>query len=106
VLEAYRRHALAAEEQSFEMSRENEQTYLVTITTAKDETGARLGRMVIMRDITYLKRLDQFKSQMVQMASHDLRSRCVAIGIGYLEGRLQPLTPFLKGEPCGAWTPR
>ncbi len=96
VLEAYRRHALAAEEQSFEMSRDNEQTYLVTITTAKDETGARLGRVVIMRDITYLKRLDQFKSQMVQMASHDLRTP-LGVAIGYLDilkDDLQPATPF------------
>ena len=90
VLEAYRQHA--SEEQSFEAALDNDLTYLVTITTAKDETGARLGRVVIMRDITYLKRLDQFKSQMVQMASHDLRTP-LGVAIGYLEVLKEDLKP-------------
>lgn len=96
VLEAYQRHASASEEQSFEAILPNEQTYLVTITIAKDETGARLGRVLVMRDVTYLKRMDQFKSQMVQMASHDLRTP-LGVAIGYLDllkDDLQPATPF------------
>ncbi|CAG0936601.1 two-component system, OmpR family, sensor histidine kinase KdpD [Thermoflexales bacterium] len=96
VLEAYQRHTPNSEEQSFEAPLDNGQTYLVTITIAKDETGAHLGRVVIMRDITYLKRLDQFKSQMVQMTSHDLRTP-LGVAIGYLDllkDDLQPATPF------------
>jgi PAS domain S-box-containing protein len=94
VLEAYRQHGAA--EQSFEATLDNALTYLVTITTAQDEAGTRFGRVVIMRDITYLKRLDQFKSQMVQMASHDLRTP-LGVAIGYLEvlkDDLKPATPF------------
>jgi signal transduction histidine kinase len=94
VLDAYRQHV--AEEQSFEATLDNDLTYLVTITTANDETGARFGRVVIMRDITYLKRLDQFKSQMVQMASHDLRTP-LGVAIGYLDvikEDLKPMTPL------------
>jgi len=94
VLEAYWQHA--SEEQSFEATLDNDLTYLVTVTTAKDETGTRFGRVVIMRDITYLKRLDQFKSQMVQMASHDLRTP-LGVAIGYLDvlkEDLKPATPL------------
>lgn len=96
VLEAYQKQAAASEEQSFEATLGNNLTYLVTITTAKDETSTRFGRVVIMRDITYLKELDQFKSQMVQMASHDLRTP-LGVAIGYLDvlkDDLQPATPF------------
>jgi two-component system phosphate regulon sensor histidine kinase PhoR len=94
VLEACQQHI--SEEQSFEATLDNAETYLVTITTAKDETGTGFGRVVIMRDITYLKRLDQFKSQMVQLASHDLRTP-LGVAIGYLEvlkEDLKPATPF------------
>ncbi len=93
VLEAYQLND--AEEQSFEAAL-NGETYLVTISTAKDEAGTRFGRVVIMRDITYLKQLDQFKSQMVQMASHDLRTP-LGVAIGYLDvlkEDLKPATPF------------
>jgi PAS domain S-box-containing protein len=93
VLEAYQQHRL--DEVSLEATLDNDLTYLVTITTAKDETGARFGRVVIMRDITYLKRLDQFKSQMVQMTSHDLRTP-LGVAIGYLDvlkEDLQPIAP-------------
>jgi two-component system phosphate regulon sensor histidine kinase PhoR len=94
VLAAYREQQ--QEEKSLEATLDNELTYLVTITTAKDETGARFGRVVIMRDVTYLKRLDQFKSQMVQMASHDLRTP-LGVAIGYLDvlrEELKPVTPL------------
>jgi PAS domain S-box-containing protein len=90
VLAAYREQRL--EEKSLEATLDNDLTYLVTITTAKDETGARFGRVVIMRDITYLKRLDQFKSQMVQMASHDLRTP-LGVAIGYLDVLKEDPTP-------------
>jgi PAS domain S-box-containing protein len=94
VLEAYKRNE--SDEQSFEATLDNDETYLASITTAKDETGTRFGRVVIMRDITYLKRLDQFKSQMVQMTSHDLRTP-LGVAIGYLDvlkEDLKPTTPF------------
>jgi two-component system sensor histidine kinase VicK len=69
---------------------------LATVNTARDEAGTVFGRVVIMRDITYLKQLDQFKTQMMQLASHDLRSP-LGVAFGYLDvllEDLQPLTPF------------
>jgi signal transduction histidine kinase len=88
--------AAITEDQSFEATLDNELTYLVTVNTARDEAGTVFGRVVIMRDITYLKQLDQFKTQMMQLASHDLRSP-LGVAFGYLDvllEDLQPLTPF------------
>jgi PAS domain S-box-containing protein len=88
--------ATTTEERSFEATLDNEFTYLVTLNTARDEAGTVFGRVVIMRDITYLKQLDLFKSQMMQLASHDLRAP-LGVAFGYLDvllEDLQPLTPY------------
>jgi PAS domain S-box-containing protein len=88
--------AAMTEEQSFEATLENDLTYLVTVNTARDEAHTLFGRVIIMRDITYLKQLDQFKSQMMQLASHDLRAP-LGVAFGYLDvllEDLQQLTPF------------
>ena len=71
-------------------------TYLVTLTGAKDEAQIFFGRVVVLQDITALKQLDQFKTQMVQMASHDLRNP-LGVAMGYVEmlvEELRPLTPL------------
>jgi PAS domain S-box-containing protein len=80
------------EEQSFEATLENDLTYLVTVNTAHDAAGTLFGRVVIMRDITYLKQLDQFKTQMMQLASHDLRAP-LGVAFGYLDVLLEDLQP-------------
>ena len=70
--------------------------YLLTLTTARDEAGAFFGRVLVMQDITYLKQLDQFRTQMIQMASHDLRNP-LGVAMGYLEllsDDLKPLPPL------------
>jgi signal transduction histidine kinase len=88
--------AAVAEEHSFEATLDNELTYLVTVNTARDEAGTVFGRVVIMRDITYLKQLDLFRSQMMQLASHDLRAP-LGVAFGYLDVLLEDmpsLTPF------------
>ena len=80
--------AAVTEEHSFEATLDNELTYLVTVNTARDEAGTVFGRVVIMRDITYLKQLDQFKTQMMQLASHDLRAP-LGVAFGYLDVLLE-----------------
>jgi PAS domain S-box-containing protein len=52
-----------------------------------------IGSAVTMQDITYLKRLDQMKSEFVHTVSHDLRSPLTAV-LGYAElvERVGPLT--------------
>jgi len=85
--------AAVTEEQSFEATLDNDLTYLVTVNTARDEAGTLFGRVVIMRDITYLKQLDQFKTQMMQLASHDLRAP-LGVAFGYLDVLLEDLQPM------------
>ena len=52
-----------------------------------------IGSAITMQDITYLKRLDQMKSDFVHTVSHDLRSPLTAV-LGYAElvERVGPLT--------------
>ncbi len=74
----------------------NNAVYAVTLTTARDEAGHFFGHVLMMQDITYLKQLDQFRTQMIQMASHDLRNP-LSVAVGYLEllaDDLKPLTPL------------
>ena len=53
----------------------------------------RVGSAITMQEITYLKRLDQMKSDFVHTVSHDLRSPLTAV-LGYAElvERVGPLT--------------
>lgn len=50
-----------------------EQVYLATVSSVhlNDEP---VGRVCILRDVTYLKQMDQMKSDFVSTVSHDLRS--------------------------------
>ncbi len=91
------------EVQPREVALTNGATYLVTVTSAKDETSAFFGRVVVMQDIAYLKELDQFKTQMIQMASHDLRNP-LGVAMGYLEllaDDLQPMPPVRQQVIAG-----
>jgi PAS domain S-box-containing protein len=56
-----------------------------------------IGSVITMQDITYLKRLDQMKSDFVYTVSHDLRSPLTAV-LGYAElvERVGPLTEQQK----------
>jgi PAS domain S-box-containing protein len=56
-----------------------------------------IGSVVTMQDITYLKNLDQMKSEFVHTVSHDLRSPLTAV-LGYAElvERVGPLTDQQK----------
>jgi two-component system phosphate regulon sensor histidine kinase PhoR len=99
LLDVYR-HAVASPGsdavQTAEATLDNGATYLVTITLVRDEDHTFLGRVVALKDITPLKQLDRYKSQMLQMASHDLRTP-LGVATGYVEllgSDLQPLTPL------------
>lgn len=56
-----------------------------------------IGSVITMQDITYLKSLDQMKSEFVHTVSHDLRSPLTAV-LGYAElvERVGPLTEQQK----------
>ena len=80
-------------DQPFEVPGSDRAVYLATLTVAQDEQGAALGRVLVMHDITYLKQLDQLKSQMVQMLSHDIRAP-LGVASGYLDLLKENLHPF------------
>lgn len=76
--------------QSFSFETRSEQQrrdYLVTVSVWEN-SGERAvypalaGYVVVMRDITMLRDLNRFKDEMLQMASHDLRSP-LALIVGY-----------------------
>ncbi len=63
----------AEEQQSAELILPDKRTYLATASTVKVE-GRSVGRVCILRDVTYFKELDTMKSDFVATVSHDLRS--------------------------------
>ncbi len=63
----------AEEQQSAELVLPDKRTYLATASTVKVE-GRSVGRVCILRDVTYFKELDTMKSDFVATVSHDLRS--------------------------------
>ncbi len=65
---------LASEEkQSAEVLLPDKRTYLATASSVVAE-GRPMGRVCILRDVTYFKEIDTMKSEFVATVSHDLRS--------------------------------
>lgn len=60
-------------EESIEVTLHNERVYLATASSIKADDQS-VGRVCILRDITYFKELDALKTEFVATVSHDLRS--------------------------------
>lgn len=69
---------------SFESRSSAHHDYLGTVAVWSTEPAAKGGYVVMMRDITMLRDLNRFKDEMLQMASHDLRSP-LALIVGYCD---------------------
>lgn len=69
---------------SFEVrSEQHKRDYLANISVWEHQSGkGNAGYVVVMRDITQTRDLNRFKDEMLQMASHDLRSP-LALIVGY-----------------------
>ncbi len=68
---------------SFEAhSDQHKRDFVVNISVWEQEPGGKAGYVVVMRDITQMRDLNRFKDEMLQMASHDLRSP-LALIVGY-----------------------
>jgi PAS domain S-box-containing protein len=65
--------ASAEEPGSAEITLPDGRIYLATASSILAE-GQRIGRVCVLRDITYFKELDALKSEFVSTVSHDLRS--------------------------------
>jgi PAS domain S-box-containing protein len=66
-------HSTMDEKKSVELALPDERVYYATISPVFAE-GQRVGRVCVLRDITYFKDLDALKSEFVATVSHDLRS--------------------------------
>lgn len=69
---------------SFEVRSSAHHDYLGTVAIWTTEPAGASGYVVILRDITTLRDLNRFKDEMLQMASHDLRSP-LALIVGYCD---------------------
>ena len=49
-----------------------------------DEAGARIGRLVVLRDVTREREVDQLKSDLMATVSHELRTPLASV-LGYAE---------------------
>ena len=63
----------SSEKQSAEIILSDKRTYLATASSVVAE-GRPMGRVCILRDVTYFKEIDTMKSEFVATVSHDLRS--------------------------------
>lgn len=69
---------------AFEARSSTHHDYLVTVAAWQSAVGEMTGYLVVLRDITQLRDLNRFKDEMLQMASHDLRSP-LALIVGYCD---------------------
>ena len=60
------------------------QDCVVTASRWGNQSGGAGGHVIVMHDVTTMRDLDRFKSEMLKMASHDLRSP-LALIVGYCE---------------------
>jgi two-component system phosphate regulon sensor histidine kinase PhoR len=66
-----------------------------------DEAGARIGRLVVLRDVTREREVDQLKSDLMATVSHELRTPLASV-LGYAELlRTRKLEPSMREEILG-----
>jgi PAS domain S-box-containing protein len=57
---------------------------VVNVSRWENLSGGTAGHVIVMHDVTTMRDLDRFKSEMLKMASHDLRSP-LALIVGYAD---------------------
>ncbi|MEW5722683.1 MAG: histidine kinase dimerization/phospho-acceptor domain-containing protein, partial [Thermodesulfobacteriota bacterium] len=86
------------EEERLVTLREGEQTrhYLFSITTIRGKERSLSGIVLLLRDVTRLKEVEQLKSEFIMAASHELRTPLTSIGLSIdllLEHTVEGLAP-------------
>jgi PAS domain S-box-containing protein len=105
LLDAYR--AAPPDSHVFELALDGATTLLGNLTPVHDDALGLLGRVLTLHDISDLKRLDALKSQMIRMASHDLRNP-LNMAFGYVDlleesitDKKEPVEQYLAGMRLG-----
>ncbi len=63
-----------ATQPTIEVPLEDGRVFFASIAQVTTQSGERVGRVVVMRDVTHFKELDEMKSEFVATVSHDLRA--------------------------------
>ena len=67
----------------------------------RDDAGSRLGRLVVLRDVTTLRQAERLKSDLVATVSHELRTPLVSI-LGFTDLLLGATTTPTRGRAISA----
>ncbi len=84
---------IAAGENSFQLRDEAAgRDYRVQVSDWQQSITRELGHVIVFTDVTPFKELDRLKSQMLQIASHDLKNP-LGVVLGYAEMMLMEMDP-------------
>lgn len=83
------------ERESAQVTLSDNQIMATQIAPVSDSQGERVGYVVAMADVTPLYRLSQLKSQVIQIASHDLRNP-LQLASGFFHILLEELPPLTE----------
>ena len=78
----------------------DEQTYMASIVTFRDEGGEERGRILTLSDISEVRRLAMEKQKFIRMMVHELKSP-----LGSIKGLLEVVTDKSLGEDLGPYLP-
>ncbi len=85
---------IAAGHEHFELRDDHlNRDYLVRVSSWREGEASELGRVIVFNDITTLKDLTRLKSQMIQIASHDLKNP-----LGVIQGYTDMLLADLSSD--------
>ncbi|MGQ9717916.1 MAG: ATP-binding protein [Anaerolineae bacterium] len=83
------------ERESVQVTLSDDQIMATQIAPVSNPQGERVGYVVAMADVTPLHRLSQLKSQLIQIASHDLRNP-LQLASGFFHVLLEELPPLTE----------
>jgi two-component system phosphate regulon sensor histidine kinase PhoR len=78
----------------------DDDAYLASIVTFRDEGGEERGRILTLSDISEVRRLAMEKQKFIRMMVHELKSP-----LGSIKGLLEVVTDKSLGEDLGAYLP-
>ncbi len=79
----------------FEMKLGEDRHFMVDLAPLRAEDGSATGWMAVLKDVTHLKNAEQWKSEAIESAAHDLRNPLNTLkgALGLLDSLLRDPTP-------------